>query len=71
MDEPLPVRPEYGDDQLSFRGKVMMNTGFADMNGFGDIGIAECRVSEITDQGVGGLEDVACGISLHADQTTD
>jgi hypothetical protein len=59
-----------GDNQARFRRKVMMNTGLPNLDCFSDIGVAECRVAEIGDQGSSRLEDAICGFALHAYVTT-
>jgi len=66
----LSVGSEDFDNQARLRGKVMMNTGLPNLDCLSDIGVAECRVAEIGDQGSSRLEDSICGFSLHAYETT-
>ena len=68
--QPLSMSFEDGDNEARFRRKVIMDTGLPNLDCFSDIGVAECRVAEIGDQGSGGLEDAICGFSLHAYETT-
>jgi hypothetical protein len=70
LEEPLSVRFENCDNEVGFGWKVMMNTGFANLDCVGDIGVAEGGVAEIGDHGFCGLEDAVCGFSLHAYLTT-
>jgi len=42
LEKPLSMSLEYGDDQIGFGGKVMMDTGLADVDGIRDVGITEC-----------------------------
>jgi hypothetical protein len=71
LQEPLSMSFEHCNNQVRFCGKVMMNASLPNLDGFSDIGVAECRVAEIGDQGFGCLEDAICGFSLHVYETTD
>ncbi len=55
LDQSCPMSLEDGDDQVRLGGEVMMDTGFANVDRFSDVGIAEGGVAPIDDEGLGGF----------------